>query len=303
MKKRDSCPGMSNDDTITWREMLSSTSEIVGDRTIAKWLCQHAAGVDSGEWINVLDEKVTQRCGLHLDSMLRRYVSGEPLQYVLGRWSFRHLDLMVDQRVLIPRPETEELVDIVLSFLREMPEASGRSHTIIDLGSGSGAIGLSLLHELPRGSAQVWLTDASTDAIDVLRANLAGIGRAAMSGNVVMGSWYDALPVKLQGAVDVIVSNPPYIAFDDQEVEAKVREWEPRIALFAEQNGLADIATIVTGAKRWLRPGGLLALEIGYEQARHVCELCEQHGLTNVTVRQDAAGRNRFVTAVAMFVE
>lgn len=291
---------MSNDDTITWREMLVSTTEIVGDRVVAKWLCEHAAGVDADEWLDVVDDKVTQRCGLHLDAMMRRYLGGEPLQYVLGRWAFRHLDLMVDQRVLIPRPETEQLVDLVASFVRTTSHESSAPALIADLGAGTGAIGLSLLHESPLGSVRVWLTDVSRDATDVARANLAGIGRLAMYGHIAEGSWYEALPVDVRGQFDVIVSNPPYISHSDDEVEDKVRHWEPHVALFADENGLTAYKTIVSGASIWLRHGGLLALEIGYTQAHDVTALCRVAGLSEIVVHQDAAGRDRFVTAVAV---
>lgn len=285
---------MSNDDTVTWREMLVSATEIVGDRVIAKWLCEHAAGVDSDKWLDIVDDQVTQRCGLHLDSMMRRYLGGEPLQYVLGRWAFRHLDLMVDQRVLIPRPETEQLVDLVLNAVQSERLEEVR---IADLGTGTGAIGLSLLHELPLGSARVWLTDNSQEVTDVARANLAGIGRAAMYGQISIGSWYDALPVDLRGAFDVVVSNPPYIAHDDMDVEDKVRDWEPHLALFADDDGLSALQTIISGASDWLRKGGLLALEIGHMQAKDVSRLCVEAGLVNVSVHVDAANRERFITA------
>jgi len=291
---------MSNDDTITWREMLVSTTEIVGDRVIAKWLCENAAGVDGDEWLDIVDDKVTQHCGMHIDSMMRRYLAGEPLQYVLGRWAFRHLDLMVDQRVLIPRPETEQLVDLVLGVVRS---AQSQELRIADLGTGTGAIGLSLLHELPLGSARVWLTDASVDAADVARANLAGLGRAAIYGQISVGSWYNALPEKLRGSLNVIASNPPYIDHDDQEVEDKVRDWEPHLALFAEENGLAALRVIVFGAATWLRKGGILALEIGHRQSQAVSQLCSDAGLTNVEIHLDAAHRERFITARAGFDE
>jgi len=291
---------MSNDDTVTWREMLVSATEIVGDRIIAKWLCEHAAGVDSDEWLDIVDDRVTQRCGLHLDSMMRRYLGGEPLQYVLGRWAFRHLDLMVDQRVLIPRPETEQLVDLVLDAVRsDFPE----NVRIADLGTGTGAIGLSLLHELPLGRARVWLTDNSQEVADVARANLAGLGRAAMYGQIVIGSWYDALPFDLRESLDVVVSNPPYIAHDDREVENKVRDWEPHLALFADDDGLSALRVIISGASTWLRKGGTLALEMGYTQAKAVRELCNEAGLVDVTVHTDAANRERFVTARAKSAE
>jgi release factor glutamine methyltransferase len=300
MKKHGNCPEMSNDDTITWQEMLVSATEMVGDRMVAKWLCEHAAGVDSSEWLDVLDEHVTQRCGVHLDAMIRRYLAGEPLQYVLGRWAFRHLDLMVDQRVLIPRPETEQLVDLVFARMRPL---SSEHISIVDLGTGTGAIGLSLLHEAPLGSVKVWLTDASTDALLVAQANLAGLGRAAMYGHVAEGSWYDALPSDMRGKCDVVVSNPPYIAVGDSEVEDIVRHWEPHVALFSDDDGLTALRTIISGASSWLHPGGLLALEIGHTQAEIVSDLCRKAGLVDVVVHHDASSRQRFVTALAVSAE
>lgn len=284
------------DDTITWREMLASTTEIVKDRVVAKWLCEHAAGVDTNEWVDLIDTKVSQRCGIHLDAMVRRYLAGEPLQYVMGRWAFRHLDLLVDQRVLIPRPETEQLVDLVLTHIGK--HTLTRKCVVVDLGTGSGAIGLSLLQESPIGSLEVWLADASHDALDVARANLTGIGRHGMSAHIAHGSWYAALPDELRGTIDVVVSNPPYIAIDDPEVEQKVREWEPGVALFSPEDGLADIREIVAGASAWLRPGGVLAIEIGHRQSEDVANLCTKAGLIGVEVHADSSGRLRFVTAV-----
>lgn len=276
--------------------MLASVADIVRDRVIAKWLCEHAAGVDSNEWLEVLDENVTQRCGVHLDAMMRRYLAGEPLQYVLGRWAFRYVDLLVDQRVLIPRPETEQLVDLVLGHLRRRV---GPIQKIVDLGTGSGAIGLSLLSEMPLGEIEVWLTDASRDAIDVAQANLAGIGRGAMYGHIVHGQWYDALPTTLVGACDVIVSNPPYIADDDHEIEDIVRAWEPHSALFSGADGLTDIRHIVANGKKWLRQGGLLALEIGHRHSDEVLSLCHDARFTEVQAHSDANNVIRFVTAIA----
>ena len=299
---------MNNSDSVTWREILSSTTGIVGDRVVAKWLCEHAAGVDSTEWLDILDENVTQRCGLHLDAMMRRYLSGEPLQYVLGRWAFRHLDLLVDQRVLIPRPETEQLVDLVLALMRtELNNRQQRgindSMIAVDLGTGSGAIGLSLLQEMPLGALEMWLTDASLDAVDVAQANLAGIGRVGMYAHISSGAWYDALPQSLLGKVHVIVCNPPYIANEDEDIEDIVRTWEPHAALFSGADGLRDLRVIVARAGQWLCAGGLLALEIGHRQSSDVVQLCTAAGLTNVQTHEDANGIVRFVTAVAVSAE
>lgn len=288
---------MANNDSgehITWRDMVAHTADIVGDRTTAKWLCEHASGCDADEFRDILDELVSQRSGLHLDDMVRRYLGGEPLQYVMGRWAFRHLDVMVDQRVLIPRPETEQIVDIVCEYLAERKAP----YVIADLGTGSGAIGLSLLQELPLESATVYLTDVSVDAIDVARANAAGIGRPAAGARLCVGEWFVALPHDIAGTLDVVVSNPPYIAVGDAEVETSVNEWEPHTALFAGDDGLNDIRTIVRDAPQWLRLNGLLVVEMGYTQAAAVSQLFADAGFVNVQVHKDMAGHDRFVSGI-----
>ena len=288
---------MANNDSgehITWRDMLAHTADIVGDRTTAKWLCEHASGCDADEFRDILDEFVSQRSGLHLDDMVRRYLSGEPLQYVMGRWAFRHLDLLVDQRVLIPRPETEQIVDIVREYLADRTPP----FVVADLGTGSGAIGLSLLQELSLESATVYMTDVSADALDVARANAAGIGRPAAHARLCVGEWFHALPTDIAGTLDVVVSNPPYIAVGDADVETSVNNWEPHTALYAGDDGLTDIRTIVRDAPRWLRPRGLLVVEMGYTQATAVSQLFTEAGFENVQVHTDMAGHDRFVSGM-----
>ena len=279
---------------VTWRELLARTISVTGDRVVAKWLCEHASGCEGQEFTEVLDELVSERSGEHLRLMTDRFMNGEPLQYVMGRWAFRRLDLMVDSRVLIPRPETELIVEYVMAHVQE--KRGGIQ--IAELGTGSGAIGLALLDELPYESAIVWMTDASDDALNVARANAAGIGRQAVGVRFAMGNWYEALPVELRGTLDVIVSNPPYIANDDPEVEESVLTWEPREALFAGADGLSDLRTIIHGASEWLTPGGMLAVEMGHTQADEVSTLFADNGFVDVMVRQDLAKRNRFVTGV-----
>ena len=279
---------------ITWRAMLQRVEEQVGQRNIARWLCEHASGCDADEFSEVLDELVSERSGQQLHDMLQRFASGEPLQYVMGRWAFRQLDLLVDKRVLIPRPETELIVDIVKNYLGAKREAI----TLVDLGTGSGAIGLSLLHELPLGAATVWMTDESEDALHVARANAAGIGRPAIGARFAHGHWCDALPAELVGVCDVVVSNPPYIAEGDAQVEASVLQWEPGDALFAGVDGLEDIAQIVQTAPKWLTTGGMLVTEMGYTQASAIQQLFGAAGFTHVTVHQDLTGRDRFVSGI-----
>lgn len=277
---------------ITWREMMSGLAGVLGDRNAARWMCETASGCDGEEFRVIQEEWVPERAGRQIESMSRRFLAGEPLQYVLGRWAFRRLDLLVDPRVLIPRPETELIVDIVLAHAKRVPAGL----TVVDLGTGSGAIGLAVLDELPPGAVTVWMTDQSADALDVARANAAGLGRAAMGARFAAGSWYDALDGSLHGSVDVLVSNPPYIAVGDPEIERSVREWEPMTALLSGDDGLDDLRVITGGAGQWLRSGGLLAVEIGHTQGQAVAGLFRDAGFVDVNVLQDLAGRDRFVT-------
>jgi release factor glutamine methyltransferase len=287
---------MSEPDVVTWREMLAQTVESVGNAQEARWLCEHAAGVDGAEFLAVQDEHVTVSMANSLHDMVRRRLLGEPLQYVMKRWAFRHLDVFVDQRVLIPRPETETVVDIALSLATKRLQESSPI-CVVDLGTGSGVIGLSMAYELPRESAQVWLTDASSDALDVARANLVGVGRKGECVRVAEGNWWNALPTELRGHVDVAVCNPPYIAEHDNEVADDVRKWEPHSALFAPNNGMADIEVVARDASEWLSVGGWLVLEIGYQQGDAVRKVLSEANLADIEIRKDLAGRDRIALA------
>jgi len=280
-------------DASTWREVLTDTAAALGDEREARFICEHAAGLNASEFAGAIDEQLTQRMGLHVQEMTRRRLAGEPLQYVMGRWAFRHLDLMVDRRVLIPRSETELVAEAALTIAR----TCAAPRVVVDLGTGSGAIGLSLAHELPLDGTTVWLTDTSADALDVARANLAGIGRAGSNVRVAQGSWYAALPTSLRGSIDVIVTNPPYIAIDDLQVEQIVAQHEPHQALYAGADGLDAIREIVADAPVWLRGGGALVCEIGHRQGEAVRELMTAAGLHDPEVRQDFLGRDRIALA------
>jgi release factor glutamine methyltransferase len=280
------------DDTLTWRQLWAETARAVGDRTRAKWICEVAsASVDGDEFLGRLDEAATVRMVSHLDSMVARYRTGEPLQYVLGEWTFRHITLTVDRRVLIPRPETE----LVAGLAIELAVQCAPARVVADLGTGSGAIGLSMAYELPRSGTEVWITDVSADAIDVARANLAGIGPAAANVRVAQGSWFDALPASTE--FDVIVSNPPYVALGSPDLEPGVGEWEPGSALFAGDDGLDDIRALAAGAPTWLRPGGALVLEIGADQGAAVESILRRAGLVDVEIRRDLTDRDRIALA------
>jgi release factor glutamine methyltransferase len=278
--------------TVSWRELWNETATTVG-RPQARWMCEVASGCDGEEFLAELNHPATERAVAHLDAMLARLATGEPLQYVLGRWGFRHLDLMVDRRVLIPRPETESVVETALALARTL----ARPIVCVDLGTGSGAIGLSLALELPIDGVTVWMTDRSADALDVARANAAGIGRAAANVRLAEGDWFDALPDSLRGGLAVVVSNPPYVRDDDSELESVVRDWEPGGALFAGADGLNAIRRLAADAPHWLQPGGWLVVEIGATQGSEVSALFDQAAFDSVEVRCDLNGLDRIVVA------
>lgn len=295
----------SEDGTVPWRALLAETATVIGDRQQAWWLCEVASGFDGNELTAELDSSATQRSVAHLDAMVARARAGEPLQYVLGRWGFRRLDLAVDRRVLIPRPETELVVDVALETLRESI-VERRQITVADLGTGSGAIGLALADELPLDRTTVWITDVDTDALDVARANLAGIGRAAANVRIAEGAWFEpfvGLADEPDGdgvaasMFDAIVSNPPYVAVGSDDLERVVADHEPAVALYGGADGLDHIRVIVDGARRWLAPGGHLVVEIGADQGDAVRILLADAGYGDIEIRRDLAGHDRVAVA------
>jgi len=213
----------------------------------------------------------------------RKLQAGAPMAYAVGLAAFRHMTLRVDERVLIPRPETEVLVDLVL-------EAQGDG-SIIDLGTGSGAIALALATE--GAYDRVIASDISADALAV-----AAVNAQAVEARVEwrLGSWLAPFAGE---RVQALVSNPPYISFDEAlELEPGVRNWEPPVALLAADGGMAAIREIVRGAPTVLDFGGLLAMEVDARRASLVAELLMSNGsYIDVKVRLDLAGRERFVLA------
>jgi len=222
--------------------------------------------------------------------MVRRRLKGEPLQYILGTAPFRHLDLVVDARVLIPRPETELLVGAVLDWAT----SQGRTGRVVDIGTGSGAIALSLAKE---GAFEaVVATDISTDALAVARLNAErnGLGAAV---ELRRGSLFGALNEGEQFAA--VVSNPPYIGETERDALAvEVVAHEPATALFAGSDGLALVSELVAGAPQWLEPGGLLAIEIGAGQGAAVLERAQASGAyASSRIGKDLTGRPRMLLA------
>jgi release factor glutamine methyltransferase len=242
--------------------------------------------------------------------MVVRRESGEPLQYVVGRWGFRSLDLMLDARVLIPRPETEQVVEVALEELARVVGTSGEIRrdpgpgrpprpllqpTVADLGTGSGAIALALAAEVP--GLQVWATDSSEGALAVARANLAGLaGMAATRVRLARGSWFSALPEQLRGQLSLVVSNPPYVAEAEvAELPAEVADWEPREALVAGPSGLEAVGAVLADAPEWLAAGGAAVIEIAPHHEATATSLARDAGFVDVHVRADLSGRPRAV--------
>lgn len=279
---------------LSLRDVLTDAESRVG-RSDARRIVERASGHFGSDLLLELDRAITAREMAYFDSMLERRAAGEPLQYVLGSWGFRTLDLYLDKRVLIPRPETEVVAGFAIDEFDRVVAARGSGRgNVVDLGTGSGAIALSVAVE--RTNVEVWGTDASADALDVARANLAGLGRPARRVAMVEGDWFAALPEDLRGRIDVVVSNPPYVAADET-LPAEVRDWEPSDALVPGPTGLEAYERIVEAAPSWLHEQGALVLEIGATQAASVSSIARSAGFVDVDVQPDLAGRDRVVIA------
>jgi len=268
----------------TWRELHAELAARVPD-VEARWLVEEVSGLDRSRW----GETATAAGRARLAALSGRRLAGEPLQYVLGHWSFRGLDLRVDRRVLIPRPETEVVAEVALAEARRL----GRPFVVADMGTGSGALALALAAELPE--AEVWATDRSAAALDVARANLGAIGPSAdVRVHFAEGMWYEALPGGLRGRLRVIVSNPPYVTEAEfAGLPAEVRDHEPTGALVAGPSGRECLEELVAGGLDWLAPGGALVLELAPDQAAPMRAAAEAAGYHAVAVHRDLTGRDR----------
>ena len=259
----------------------------------ARWLVQRASGLEGADLIAGLEESAALGDATFFYDMLERRLRGEPLQYVLGSWGFRVLDLRVDNRVLIPRPETEALTQMALEECRRLD-----ARRAVDLGTGSGAIALALAVEWT--GIEVWATDISPDALAVAETNVAALGRIGEAVRLAQGSWYDALPAELGGAIDVIVSNPPYVAeFEVEDLPEEVRAWEPLDALVSGPTGLEAIERIVADARLWLAQPGSLLVEIAPHQAVEAGAMARAAGFGSAAVWPDLTGRDRILLARA----
>ena len=253
------------------------------DRLDAQLLLLHALGRPETEraWLLAHDtDPLPCAAGESLRALALRRVEGEPLAYITGQKEFFGLLLAVDARVLVPRPDTETLVEWALDALPSQPAPpTDRQIHAIDLGTGSGAIALALKATRPQWD--VTALDFSTDALAVARANAT---RLSLDIRFRQGAWLEGISERF----DLIVSNPPYIAANDRHLAALTHE--PLQALASGTDGLHDIRSIVTQSVGRLQPGGWLLLEHGYDQAAAVCLLLREADFENVQSRNDLAG-------------
>jgi len=278
------------------RSLERSLTETVGSLREARWLLDEALSGEEGPISE--DQQARAR------RWAERRSSSEPLQYVLGHWPFRELDLLVDERALIPRPETEWVTDVALAELDRLL-ASGAPPRVLDLGTGTGAIALSIATERGDHHVEVIATDRDPAVLELARLNQdrlterPGVARVRFRA----GWWFDALEDADVGTFSLIVSNPPYVDAHEWEfLDPVVRDHEPYGALVAGAGsdatpGFADVEKIVGHAGHWLGRPGVLVVEIAPAQATAAQRCAEHAGCSEVAVLDDLAGRPRALVA------
>jgi release factor glutamine methyltransferase len=250
-----------------------------------------AAHVVGCKPLEIYFRTVTSEQQAKLEKLIVRAEQGEPIQYIIGHVDFRGLEIHCDRRALIPRPETEQLVEQILQAVQRSEVRSQKSVQIADIGTGTGCIALALLSELP--NAEATGIDISSDALALARENAERLGLSdrfqTLENNLLTGLEENSL--------DIVISNPPYIVSEVwKTLEPAVKDHEPQLALDGGEDGLDLIRPLVEQAARVLKPGGGLFLEIGYDQGSAVFQCLENAGFQNVKVQKDLAGLDRIVT-------
>jgi release factor glutamine methyltransferase len=284
---------MSAAQMFTVLEIIKKTTDYFATRGIesprlnAELLIGHALGLRRMQLYLEFERPLSEVDLEKIRPLVRRRAQHEPVQYILGETDFFGLKLKVDRRALIPRPETEQLVEqITAACSGSAPES------ILDLGTGSGAIALALAHTFP--AARIVAVDNSADALALARENAASTGLQERV-SFVASKWFDDLPA---ATYDVIVSNPPYLTEEETaQTSPEVRGFEPVQALTAADDGFADLALIIAAAPRHLKPTGVLALETGIAQRERLLAQATKAGFARSEVRQDLTGRDRFFFA------
>ncbi len=277
-----SYPASSSFPSLTYSDAL--TLALRGhslDAVDARLLLQHVTGATFAQIVSYPGRQLGPVDRMRFESLIERRATGEPIAYLLGEREFYSREFAVTPAVLIPRPETEGLVDAALSRL----PAQGRPE-VVDLGTGSGCVGITLALEHPQ--ACVLAIDASADAIDVARRNAAALGCTNI--DFVIGDWLQGINGK---RLAMIVGNPPYIAAADAHLDQGDLRFEPRSALTPGNDALAAVREIIAQAPAALADGGWLILEHGHDQGPGVRELLAGHGFTEVFSDRDLAGHER----------
>jgi release factor glutamine methyltransferase len=263
--------------TATMMLTRSSTSP----RLDAELLLEHVTGLSRTNFRAIPERELPPNAGWSFQQLVKRRLQGEPVAYIRGQQEFWSLLLEVTPAVLIPRPETELVVERALTHLEKNAHAQ-----VADLGTGSGAIALAIASERPE--ARVFATDASKEALEVAARN---VGRLQLTNiTLASGSWFAPLVGR---RFDVLVSNPPYIAPDDPDLAGDVRRYEPRAALIAGPTGLEALDLLCSEAPAYLAPGGWLIVEHGWKQAAAVRARLVRHGYSHVRSHADLAGHER----------
>ncbi len=275
---------------IKFFQTLESRLNAAGSGNAKRAVEELAAHVLGCKPLEIYFKTITPEQQMELERLIVRAEQGEPIQYIIGHVDFRGLEICCDRRALIPRPETEQLVEQVLQAVASGEWRVASELKIADIGTGTGCISLALLHELP--NAVVTAIDISPDALALARENAGRLGLLdrfqALENNLLDGFEKHTL--------DIVVSNPPYIFSDVcKNLDRSVRDFEPKLALDGGADGLDLIRTLVKQASRVLKAGGGLFLEIGYDQGLAVSKLLEQHGFQQVETIKDLAGLDRIV--------
>ena len=236
------------------------------------------------------DMTLSLEANLAWQELQSKRMAGEPIAYLIGKRGFHNIELFVAPGVLIPRPETELLVEIGLREIQRL-ETEAISANVLDLGTGSGAIALAIAHEAQ--SVMITATDQSSEALAIAATNAKHLGLEARV-QFAQGSWYEALDDQV--LFDVILSNPPYIANQDAHLTQGDLRFEPISALTDHANGLSCLEVIIQGARAHLKPMGLLAVEHGFDQSEAVVRLMKEAGFSDIQTYQDLAGHQRVVS-------
>ena len=285
---------------MIWKEVLDKTDTylrgkgVPDARVASELLAARLLHLGRGMLVGELEKEVPEKCVEAMRRGMARLVKGEPVQYVLGEWDFRTLTLKCDRRALIPRPETEELVSRVLSHLRSRLPSSVSCPFVVDVGTGTGAIILSLARELKQDAVFLG-TDVSEDAIQLAKENAERCGLAERVKFAVMDGLDEFDEPQ---CVDVIVSNPPYIESSVCEtLDPRVKDFEPRLALDGGASGLDFYDRYLSDAVNLLKPGGAVFFEIGENQGEAVKKLMFDCGFDDIRIEKDYAGHDRYAMA------